>query len=386
MVGSSLAAFVALLVWWKLTHATAPTHRESGSPTVPAAPDATAPATDPTSNPDVAHLALQQRWDAVIARTEAAVGGGPGEARTFVRRLFAALDQLTPSDRLAAVRGFLLSGRDVRFGRAFGVGAGGFLQDWPTLRVALFDYLAQRDGAATRELAISWLKQRPAEAGEWTLAMRELARGRTADQWTPELTEALRAFVSDPDWSRAADPAWLEGFDVVVAGRSAAFLPDLARVAADAPTRPAKFAGFLAADRLMLIEPEGVLAALNGTPELLAEEPNVRAGLFARADVRESAQRRALEFYFQRNDVSEEERTDFGRLFPLYDLAVSQNLLTPTPSRPMSDMLAHDRATLRQIDRWLADARFHAVHEQLRTVADRLNRQLAQAAANGMPP
>jgi hypothetical protein len=252
------------------------------------------------------------------------------------------------------------------------------LEDWPTLRVALLDYLAQRDGEAAGALALSLLETRPLEAGEWTLALREVVRGRVAETWPELVTRRVHEFLGDPAWARDGAPSWLEGFDVVVAGRDPVYLRDLSEVATGGESRAARFAAFLAADRLVLAEPAMTLAALNREPALFAGEPNVRAGLFARADVRRPEQLVELERYLARPDLSDRERTGFTGLFPLYDLAVSNNLLTPPGSRTMADMLAHDRAAIAQIDRWIAAGRFPSWHDGLRATARRLRSQVAE--------
>ena len=92
--------------------------------------------------------------------------------------------------------------------------------------------------------------------------------------------------------------------------------------------------------------PATLVWAMWTEPGLFATQPNVRAGLFARADVRQPGQLQELESYLGRGDLTVEERQSFAALFPLYDLAVSQNLLTPAASRSMGDMIAHDRATI----------------------------------------
>lgn len=336
------------------------------------------------ASPTVQTLAgsLQDReWSRLVAEGEAAVRQGPASVHAFVRRLFQALDALAPDDRLAVIYAFFESGVDVRFGRAFVVGPGGFLQDWPTLRVALLDYLAQRDGPGARVLAESLLRQRPQEPGEWTLALRELARGQTAASWSELITNRLHAFITDPAWAGQGEPAWLEGFDVVVAGRSPAFLGDLSALAGSEKVggSAAQFAAFLAADRLVLADPTRTLAALNDDPALFAAQPNVRAGLFGRADVRAPDQLGELERYLRRTDISPVERESFAALFPLYDLAVSNNLLTPTPSRSMSDMLAHDRAAVARIDLWLEAPDLRVWSDALRGCRARIAMQIQQA-------
>jgi hypothetical protein len=350
---------------------------EAGAPPPPAAATGAVVAAQPASSAPETSLVAGE-WDALAAAGDAAAQGGSDSGRAFVLRVCTALDRLPPEDRRAIVLAFFESGRDARLGRAFTVGPGGFLRDWPTLRLAMFDHLAQRDGPAASELAERLLETRPEDPGEWTLALRELARGRVAAEWPATAAVRLRELISDPAWAAQGDPSWLEAFDLVVAGKSPAFLRDLSQVAGGtgAGTAAAMFAAFLAADRLVLTAPAGTLAELNRDLDLFAGQPNVRAGLFARADVRNPAERQELEFYFQRRDLPAVEREQFSDLFPLYDLAVSHNLLTPPASRSTADMLAHDRAAVAALDGWLMDPRFVGWHDALLNVRRRLLEQL----------
>lgn len=131
----------------------------------------------------------------------------------------------------------------------------------------------------------------------------------------------------------------------------------------------------------MLQRPAEVLATLNRTPQLWSGAPNVRAGLFARADVRDRAQREQLEVYWQRRDVPALERRTFAEQFPFYDLAVSGNLLTQTPTRPLSDLLAQDRATLQMIGAWRADPRLVAWSDAFALIERRLREPLGGSGA-----
>lgn len=361
--------------------------RASGAPEAAAHPAAPPTAPAAVSEPDLEAVGTvleeassKKDWSALIKAGTDAAARGRDAARVFVLQLFAALDRMSPADRLAVVVAFLESGRDVRFGGAFTVGTGGYLKEWPTLRVALLDYLSQRDSVAARMLAEELLETRPAEPGEWTVAFRELVRGSKLEELPPRVVERLHQFVADREWIEQAPRSWLEGFDILVAAGSREFLPDLSAVAeATGSSRGAQFAAFLAADRLTMASPAEALDALNNDLSLFATQPVVRAGLFARADVRDAAQLHVLEAYFLRADVSPAERASFADFFPLYDLAVSQNLLTRPASRSIGNMIAHDRVAIAHIDRWLADVRFAHWHSSLRQVRELVSQQLSQA-------
>ena len=56
-----------------------------------------------------------------------------------------------------------------------------------------------------------------------------------------------------------------------------------------------------------------------------------------------------MEDYLRRPDISAAEREMFASAFPLYDLAISDNLLTPPSHRSLADMQAHDLAAVKQL-------------------------------------
>lgn len=381
-IAATLLVVGGTLTWWlaspPLTRPRADPAESSVPPvTQPHAPDAAALG-PPAVAVEAPHDLVATEWRAWIAAATVAASAGTAEIRTFVYRLFQLLDQLAPTDRRALLQEFFASGLDARFGSAFALGPGGVLQAWPTLRVALLDYLSQRDATAARELARHLLTSRPEEPAEWTLALRTLTVGQSPATWPPELATALHRFVADPAWRIEPTHAWLEGFDLIVASGRMDFLPDLAALAADpAADRAAQFAAFLAADRLALQDPLPVLARLNQEAALFAEAPTVRAGLFARADVRVPDQRAVLEAYLRRRDVTAAERTAFGELFPLYDLAVSHNLVTSPRRRTTADMQQHDRAALALLASWSTEEDLAGPwRAAFTTIAQRLRAQL----------
>ncbi len=299
--------------------------------------------------------------------------------RELVAALLRELDHAAAGARSDALLAFLRSGLDVPLSGDFVLGPGGWLRDWPTLRLALLDYLAQRDPAAAALLARDILTAAsPDVPGEWALAMRELARGHSAEDWPPLVGRRLVDLLRDERWAASPPRAYLEAFDVIVSGRATSLFNELDRIARTGDNA-ARFAAFLAADRLTLAAPAAAMAELNRQPDLFATLPQLRAGLFARADVRDTDQLSALENYFHRGDVSAAERSAFATLFPQYDLAVSNNLLTPPSRRTLADMQAHDIAALRQLGVWQTQPKLSAWQSIFSAVTARLKQQLAAA-------
>jgi hypothetical protein len=317
-------------------------------------------------------------WTETVSGAREAAAGGEAEVQAFVYALQAGLDRLPHAERVASVRAFLASGADVAFGDRFRLGPGGYLVLWPSLRVALFDYLAQRDGASAREVATEFLAAVPEEPGEWTLAFRELARGRSHAEWDAPLSARVREFLAREDWIHGARRAWLEGFDVVVAGRATPLLAELA--ALTARPGPAAFAAFLAADRLMMADERAVLASLEAAPALFETSTRVRAGLYARADPRDPVQVERVAKYLRQAGLGAEEAAHFGELFPFHGAAEGATLLSRPGARSMAEMVARDRAAVEVLARWAEDASMIRWRPLLVDARRRVERGLAPVA------
>lgn len=318
-------------------------------------------------------------WPEVVSGAREAAAKGDTAVQSFVIALQAGLDALPHAERVRTVTAFLASGEDVAFGDRFRLGPGGFLAFWPTLRVALLDYLAQRDGAAAREVAAAWLATVPVEPGEWTVAFRELTRGRAYADWDPQWQARVRDFLGNEDWRRGARRAWLEGFDIIVAGRATPLLGELSDLTAR--PGPEGFAAFLAADRLMVADARGVLASLDATPDLFAANPRVRAGLFARADPRDPVQVEGVENYLRRADLREDEAAHFAELFPFHGSAEASTLLSAPAHRSMAEMVARDRAAVDALARWEGQAALLRWRPLLLRARDRVQSGLVPLAA-----
>jgi hypothetical protein len=335
---------------------------------------------------EAAQACVSGRWEVIVERARAAAAAGNDQLRDFVWTLFRAFDALELDEQENAMRAFFETGRDVRFGEVFTVGPDGWLRDWPTLRVALFDYVAQQRPGLAHELAIQFLQARPEEPGEWSLALRELVRGRQTHEWSSLVRVRVQEFIHDREWSARAPASWMEGFDVLVAGGSPEPLGDLARISAEQTSRPARFVAFLTADRLVMAAPAPCLAALNQDPTLFAGSTGVRAGLFARSDVRDPAQRAELERYFARGDVGPGERAQFAAAFPQLSAAPTYRLLTEPVVRAATEVRAAELATVMRLREWIDAGRFPAWAGAFAEVHARLTSRSASASAGAAAP
>ena len=309
---------------------------------------------------EVAQASVNGRWEMIVERARAAAAAGPDRLHVFIWTLFTAFDALESDEQESALRAFFEIGRDVRFGEVFTVGPNGWLADWPTLRVALFDYVAQRDPKLAHELAVQILQARPDEPGEWALALRELVRGHPETAWSSLVRVRVQEFIHDHDWSARGAASWMEGFDILVASGTPEALKDLSKISQESASRGARFVAFLTADRLVMASPAPCLHALNEDPSLFSGATGVRAGLFARSDLREPAQLAELVRYFQREDVGPGERAQFAAAYPQLSSAPTYRLLTQPVVRSAAEVQAAESAALAQLDAWVAAGRFSA--------------------------
>lgn len=334
---------------------------------------------------EAAQAAVSGRWEMIVERARAAAAAGPDQLRTFVWTLFTAFDAMESDEQEVALRAFFETGRDARFSEVFTVGPGGWLMDWPTLRVALFDYVAQRNRALAHELAIKLLQVRPEEPGEWALALRELVRGHRTPEWSSLVRVRVDEFIHDREWSTRGSASWMEGFDIVVAGGTPERLKDLSQIsAAGGASRAAQFVAFLTAERLVMVAPAACLATLNQDAALFSEPMGVgvRAGLFARADTRDAAQRAELEHYLVRDDVGPGERAQFAATFPQLSSVTVHRLLTEPVVRSATEIRAAELATLAHLREWIDSGRYPAWASALAEIHERLTSRGAAASNN----
>jgi len=105
-----------------------------------------------------------------------------------------------------------------------------------------------------------------------------------------------------------------------------------------------------------------------------------RANYFARADIRDPAQRQVLESYLLDTRISPSELETFVSLFPNANYMVSQNLLTPTPTPDHASLVSRDAESLRLVKEWLNEPRFERLRLQLTKAQARLEQFVREAA------
>jgi hypothetical protein len=360
LLGLALAAILAVSLWPRKSAT-----RVSPSPTVP--PSATLPPTNLVAAPAITGLENQLRSVSVALQNH----NDPQTANERLSELRRALLSVPAGDAVAAIRRFLDSKADAPTSQGFKIGAGGFLDHSPTLRVFLLDFLGRLDPAAAADYSRVVLSSMDS-ADEWALALRNLARGDTAGSGRVLLEQKLGDMLQYEPWRQNPSAGFLEAFDVAVYLGGTQMLPTLTGLVRKQDNRAVAHAAYLALDRLVIADAATVLDALSGDLGSMEGRELTRADYFARADVRDARQRQALEKYLLDPRLGGPELQQFTGVFPNANYMISQNLLTPTPTPDHASLTSRDAESLRVVEAWLADPRFAKLAPQLERVRQRL--------------
>ena len=294
---------------------------------------------------------------------------GPPAAR--IAELRAALAAFPKEQAVAEVRRFLDSKADAPTGQGFKVAGGGFLDEAPTLRAFLLDYLGRTDPAAAAEYARVILAS-PDSPDEWALALRNLARGDESPAARALLEQKTGELLHNQAWQKAASVGYLEAFDTAVFLGTTNLVPPLADLVRNKDNPATGHAAYLAMDRVVINNPTAMLSALEANLDLMQGREQTRANYFARADVRDSQQKQVLESYLLDPRINVAELQQFAGLYPSANYMISHNLLTPTPTPDHASLTSRDAESLRVVNEWLADDRFEKVRPQLQKMKSRL--------------
>ena len=300
------------------------------------------------------------------------------QIRELLAELAARLRAL-PNDAVAdAMVQYLGSGRDLVTGLRFEVGEGGLLSDSPTIRTFLLDLFADIDALGARDYSLR-IFDASASAGEWALALRNIAWQDTAGEYRGLLRGRLSELLSRQEWLARPDSGFLEAFDLAVYLGDADALREMGSVLGvrDATGRLADngmtHAAFLAMDRITAAHPAQTVELIQSDPEFLSWSPRHRGALMSRLDARDPAQAEAAGNYLLRRDLNAEERYAFLALFPNPNGSLGDSLISqPALAAEFESGLARDRAALQLIRNWLADPRYAIAREELRLSEARL--------------
>ena len=279
----------------------------------------------------------------------------------------------------SAIRQFLESKSDAPTGQGFKVGAHGFLEQAPTLRTFLLDYLGQIDPAAAAAYARVILSSKDSP-DEWAVALRSLALGDATAAGRALLEEKTGELLRHDPWRQDPSVGYLEAFDAAVYLGGTNLVPALGELVRKQDNPAVAHAAFLALDRMVINEPGTLLAALASDPGLMQGREQTRANYFARADMRDPQQRQVVENYLLDARINAAELQQFAGLYPSANFMISHNLLTPTPTPDHAALASRDAESLRVVQEWLADPRFAKLRPQLEKTKSRLDEFARQAA------
>lgn len=320
--------------------------------------------------PDPAPAASSFDWINIIA-TQLAAANDRKTSRRLLAELRAFLNRLPPETASRDVQSFLRSGNDATTQLDVTVMPGGLLGDASSLRVFLLDYLGQIDKPAAGAAAAKVLS-RYTTPDEWAISLRNYAWANPGVDGNAYLKAKTQELLGNAAWIAKPTAGFLEAFDVIVYANAASVTPQLTALIRDKDNRAAGHAAFLTLDRLVIAEPAPTLQLLAVDPRLLETREQTRANLFARIDIRDTAQKALLEQYLLDPRRSSEELQTFSAIYPNANFMISNNLLTTAATPTREELVAHDANALQTIQEWLRDPRFQKLRPQLEIIRSRL--------------
>lgn len=309
----------------------------------------------------------------------------PSDAASILSGLRQEFARLPKETAVGEIAGFLRSGADAPGGLEFKIGANGFMESAPTLRVFLLDYLGQIDRVAAKSVSEEILEGKRS-ADEWAIALRNYARADSSTAGREFLNAKLREMLNHQPWRAAPSTGFLEAFDVAVFLGGTDLLPDLAALLRQKDSQALAHAAFLALDRLVIAQPGEALAYLLQDNALTAGREITRANYFARADARDPVQRRLLEDYLLNPKLDGAELDKFAALYPNANFMISHNLLTRDQTLDGATLAARDTAALQTVGQWLEDPRFANRKPQLERIQLRLEEFAKTSGAQSNRP
>ena len=295
----------------------------------------------------------------------------PSTARSLVRQLVGFLRQLRPDVASSTLQNFLDSKVDAQTRLGFHIGPNGFLTESPTLRVLCLDVLGQIDPRAATAYAENILSSRDSP-DEWAVALRNYAFGNPRPDASPLLHEKMQTILTYQPWLANPSEGFLQAFDVAVYLGGTDLVPLLGDLVRRQDNQAVAHAAYLALDRLTINDPVSNLSFLAANPDVMEGREITRANYFARADVRDAAQRQVLERYLLNPSLADAELNAFAGLYPNANFMVSQNLLTTVITPNGAWLAARDTEALKVVGDWLQDPSFTRLRPQLNAIQHRL--------------
>lgn len=291
------------------------------------------------------------------------------DAKTSLSDLKAALRQMEAKEAREWLLAALASGEDFSTQLDLTLDAGQNLSGWPSWRVFLLDmlFLVDPEAAAAVSRDLLGTSNSP---DEWAVCLRNLGRvGKHDELLKAKSAELLRR----KEWQQKPSAGYLEAFDVIVHSRNTALAPELLANCDARDEKAVRHASFLTLDRLILVEPAKVLPELAKNASKHPQSGLMLSNMIARADVRDVVQRQAVETYLLDPKRTAEELRGFASVFPNANIAVSQSLLTQSPTIHGADLAARDLASYQLLRTWMQEDRFKPLGETLHAAVMRLH-------------
>lgn len=327
------------------------------------------------AEPSIAATVDPDQWMAVIR------SGTPEQRLAAWQALRADLLAAPVSESTAFILAFLASGERTPMGQAFLVGQDGNLLAAPDLRTLLLDTLATINREEADREARNILTS-PDDPDDWAVSLRIVSRSASPDD--PYLVDRVLQHLAVDSWLEQPTIGYLQAYDAAVYVTAPEATQRLLGIADGFYPPPTRFAARLALERKAETQ-FATVGPLIAAPEALTDEPDLRASLMARGDVRVAAERETIETYLLSLPAFEDEAAAFARWFPNYNQQVSDNLITTDHLTSIDDRMAQDRATLAWIHRIREQEAFFETRPILDPIEKRLNRYLSETteAENG---
>jgi hypothetical protein len=300
-------------------------------------------------------------------------GASPPRVLELLAELKKLLHHADPDEAAAALVAFLETGADSPTKLGFKIGPEGIMEETPTLRTALLDLLGQTDPTQSADYA-RVIMGTTRSADEYALAMRNLAWSSPGDTLQAELKNAFLGMLGRSEWRMNPTTGFLEAFDLAVAtGALQEVAPLLQNQPVGVAEPPISRAAFVALDRMMLRNPDMVVATFVRDPSFLAQAPFHRASIMTRLDPRQPSQKDLLAQYLLRPDHASGELDYFAGVFPNGNRFSSHRLTTGWEAGGgIAEQDAIDQAVLQTLEEWAIDPKFAATSDTLQKIHDKL--------------
>jgi len=301
-------------------------------------------------------------------------GAPASEVRAALRDSKRVVHAAAPDEAAAIVIALLETGQDAVTGLGFVVGSEGVMDEQPTWRTALLDFLGQTDPA--QFIAYSRvLLGTTTSPDEYALALRNLGWGNVNGRFDTEIRGYFAAMLDRPEWNQQPTVGFLEAFDLAVEAEATEELVSVLEPAGPDGESAVSRAAFVALDRIMLRSPEKLVGKFLANPLYLSSTPLHRASLLSRLDVRQPGQSEILSSYLQRGDHAPGELQYFADLFPNGNRFASHRLVTtPEKGGGILAMQQLDRATLETLRGWVDRPEFAGHRAELAQIILRLEK------------